>query len=93
MWLSVASLWEMAIKISPGRLAFDQPFEDFIAQQLEMNSVDLLNITVAHAAQVARLPFHHRDPFDRLLVAQASIERLVLVSADTIFDAYNVQRL
>jgi PIN domain nuclease of toxin-antitoxin system len=90
--LSVASLWEMAIKVSLGKLTISQPLNMFMAQQLHLNAINLLNISVDHAAMVATLPFHHRDPFDRLLVAQAIVERLSFLSVDTVFDAYGVDR-
>jgi PIN domain nuclease of toxin-antitoxin system len=93
VYLSVASLWEMAIKISLGRLQLAQPFETFIPHQLSLNRIGLLGVTISHAAKVATLPFHHRDPFDRLLVAQAQIEQMLLVSGDAAFDAYSVTRL
>lgn len=91
--LSVASLWEMAIKISLGKLTIQAPFAAFIPEQLHQNGIALLGITINHAAKVTALPFHHRDPFDRLLVAQAQSEQLTLISADAIFDAYGVTRL
>ncbi len=69
VYLSVASLWEIAIKISLGRLQLAQDFEAFMAQQLVLNRIDILNITLKQTSQVATLPFHHRDPFDRLLIA------------------------
>ncbi len=92
-YLSVASLWEMAIKISLGRLQLAQPFETFIPHQLSLNRIGLLGITMSHTARVAALPFHHRDPFDRLLVAQAQVEQMPLMSSDPAFDAYGITRL
>jgi PIN domain nuclease of toxin-antitoxin system len=91
--LSIASLWEMAIKISLGKLQLATPFEEFIPAQLTSNGITLLNITVPQAAGIIALPFHHRDPFDRLLISQAVVERIPIVSADVIFDAYPVTRL
>jgi PIN domain nuclease of toxin-antitoxin system len=91
--LSVASLWEMAIKISLGKLRLAQPFEVLLPQQLGLNHIALLNITVEHAAAVATLPFHHCDPFDRLLIAQAKAEAIPIVGSDAAFDAYPVTRL
>ena len=93
MFLSVGSLWEMAIKISLGKLHIAQPFDRFILQQLGLNSIELLDITVAHAAAVTSLPFHHRDPFDRLLIAQAQVEHMPIVGNDAAFDAYGITRL
>ena len=90
---SVASLWEMAIKLSIGKLTLAAPFDVLIPQQLGLNGIELLNINTDHAAAVATLPFHHRDPFDRLLIAQATVEKMPIVSIDTAFDAYSVKRL
>jgi PIN domain nuclease of toxin-antitoxin system len=91
--LSVASLWEMAIKISLGRLRLGQPFELLIREQLDLNGIETLAIDLSHVAAVVTLPFHHRDPFDRLLIAQAIVEDIPLVSVDSAFDAYPVNRL
>jgi PIN domain nuclease of toxin-antitoxin system len=93
LFISVASLWEMAIKISLGKLTLTQPFESLIAEQLSINSIELMDIKIDHVGQVARLPLHHRDPFDRLLVAQAIVEQMPIVSADAAFDLYSVRRL
>ncbi len=91
--LSVASLWEIAIKLSLGKLAIQGPFTPFISEQLRHNGISLLGITLAHTAHVTTLPFYDRDPFDRLLVAQAHSEHLPIISADKMFDAYGVTRL
>jgi PIN domain nuclease of toxin-antitoxin system len=92
-FLSVASLWELAIKLSIGKLTLAAPFDVLIPQQLSLNGFELLNIEIAHAAAVATLPLHHRDPFDRLLIAQAQVENMSIVSIDAAFDAYSVARL
>ncbi len=91
--LSLASVWEMAIKLSLGKLTLTQPFAQFIPEQLRLNRIELLPIQFAHAATVATMPFHHRDPFDRLMAAQCQVEGLPIVSHDQAFDAYSVQRL
>jgi PIN domain nuclease of toxin-antitoxin system len=91
--LSTASLWEIAIKTSPGKLTLAQPYDLFIPEQLGLNSVEELPISLAHLAEVSTLPFHHRDPFDRLLISQAIIESVAIVSADSAFDAYSITRL
>ena len=90
---SIVSVWEMAIKISLGKLTVAQPLDQFLRQQLSLNHVALLEIKLGHALAVAALPFHHRDPFDRLLVAQCQAENLPIVSQDSAFDAYSLQRL
>ena len=91
--LSVASLWEIAIKLRLGKLTVAVPIEVLMTQQLTQNDIVLLPITVAPLIVVSTLPLHHRDPFDRLLVAQALVEQMPIVSADPAFDAYPVQRL
>ncbi len=91
--LSIASVWEMAIKISLGKLTIDAPFHTFISAQLRRNGIALLGISVDHTNQVVSMPFHHRDPFDRLLVAQAIVEQVPIVSADTVFSTYSTNRI
>ena len=91
--ISAASLWEIAIKIGIGKLTLTQPFDTFIPDQLTRNAIDLLPITVPHLALVSTLPLHHRDPFDRLLVAQAIIEQILIVSIDDKFDLYGANRI
>jgi PIN domain nuclease of toxin-antitoxin system len=91
--LSVASVWETAIKQNLGRLPIPEPLDSFIPAHLRTNRITLLPIQLRHTFAVARLPLHHRDPFDRLLVAQAISESIPVVSADGAFDAYPVQRL
>jgi PIN domain nuclease of toxin-antitoxin system len=90
--LSLASVWEIAIKVRIGRLPLPLPLDTFIPEQLRLNRLDLLPITLEHTFEVARLPLHHRDPFDRLLIAQAIGEGIPIVSADEAFDAYPVER-
>ena len=91
--LSTASLWEIAIKLSIGKLSLPQPFEPFVRQQLSINAIGILQIETGHLDVVSTLPFHHRDPFDRLLVAQAIVEQVPIVSADGEFDGYSIGRL
>jgi PIN domain nuclease of toxin-antitoxin system len=91
LFLSLASIWEIAIKSSVGRLKIADPLESFIPTEMQANDIELLDLTFRHVARVATLPFHHRDPFD--LVCQAAEERLTLVSVDPIFDRYQVPRV
>lgn len=91
--LSVVSIREVAIKASLGKLSFAEPFEVLIPQQLKLNGIELLNIKTEHAAIITTLPFHHRDPFDRLLIAQSMVERLSILSADINFDNYPIERV
>jgi PIN domain nuclease of toxin-antitoxin system len=91
--LSMASLWEMAIKVSLGKLTLAQPFDEFIPRQLQLNQIEVLAIELPHVTAVVEMPFHHRDPFDRLMAAQCRIEGFPIVSSDPIFDAYSIRRI
>lgn len=91
--LSVASAWEIAIKLSIGKLALAEPFEMLIPREIDQGGLILLPITLPHTAIVSKLPHHHRDPFDRLLIAQAMAEGMSILSADSAFDAYPITRL
>ena len=91
--LSLVSCWEMAIKLSLGKLRLPGAIERFIPEHLAANAFHQLAITFRHVAKVATLPFHHRDPFDRLLAAQAIEERCAIVSADPVFRKYGVTRI
>jgi len=91
--VSVATCWEIAIKAGLKKLNLGEPATTFLARELATNRFELLGIELAHATFVETLPPHHKDPFDRLLVAQALIDNLPLVSADTILDQYGVTRL
>ncbi len=91
--VSPASYWEIAIKVSLSKLDLHASYEEFMARGIEGNQFDVLPINTRHTAVVSKLPFHHRDPFDRLLVAQATVEQLAIVSADSALDAYEVTRL
>ena len=95
-YLSMASLWEIAIKYSSGRLTLMEPYETLIPRLLQANGINLLNMSVDHMSEVASLPFPdstHRDPFDRLIIAQSRIEDIPVLSIDVKFDAYGIQRL
>jgi len=92
-YVSLASLWEIAIKVSVGKLTFAPSFEERVPEQIAINGFETLDIQTNHLFEVARLPFHHRDPFDRLLIAQSLVETMPLLSVDAAFDAYGVQRI
>ena len=91
--ISSASYWEIAIKVSIGKLALHQPHEDFMDACLNKYGFSILGIDLKHTARLIGLPFHHKDPFDRLLVAQAIVENIPIVSNDTTLDAYRIGRL
>ena len=91
--VSIASCWEVAIKVSAGKLQLGEAASTFLPREIAKNSFDLLPISLNHATAVESLPMHHRDPFDRLLIAQAILEKLPIVSDDPVFDLYQVARL
>ncbi len=91
--VSPASHWEIAIKMKTGKLILRESLLDFVHHAIFDNGFMILPIEPKHTAFVATLPFHHKDPFDRLLVAQALAEGIPLVSADATLDQYGVQRV
>ena len=91
-FVSAASIWETAIKVSIGKMSLMAPFDDIFPRQLEINGFDLLPVKIEHSSIVATLPFHHRDPFDRIIAAQAIAESMFIVSLDEIFDHYGINR-
>ena len=93
LFLSAASLWEVSIKVSLGKLNLGAPFGELVPEELARQRIAVLPIEMAHLNAVATLPFHHRDPFDRLIVAQALTEKMPVIGVDESFDAYGVQRI
>jgi len=91
VYLSIVSLWEIAIKLNLGKLSLQQDYEA-IETELEASDILLLPITFNDTIQTRDLPLHHRDPFDRMLIAQAITRSLTVISRDTAFDAYPIQR-
>lgn len=90
--VSAASAWEIAVKLRKGTLVFERGDLRDIADQIRAQDFEELAITVSHAERAGRLPAHHPDPFDRLLIAQAQAEGLTLVSNEELFDRYGVTR-
>ena len=93
IFLSIASLWEIAIKVALGKLALNERFDLLIPREIKDGGFLTLAIDVPHTIVVSTLPHHHRDPFDRMLIAQAMAEGMPIVGADPAFDAYGVTRL
>jgi PIN domain nuclease of toxin-antitoxin system len=91
LYFSIASLWEIAIKQGLGKLEIQRPFRD-LKPALAQLDIQILPITFADTETYLSLPLHHRDPFDRILVAQAIARNLILVSRDALLDAYPIQR-
>lgn len=92
LYLSPASFWEIAIKISIGKYSLPIPFQTFVETQLRSNAISILPIELSHADLITKMPFHHRDPFDRLLISQALAEDLTIITSDALFDLYGVNR-
>ena len=91
--LGIASVWEIAIKSSIGKLNLEMSIQELVNEQIINNGIELLGITTEHIAIVANLPLHHRDPFDRLIISQAMVEQIPVVGTDKVFDLYPIQRL
>ncbi|MBI4750807.1 MAG: type II toxin-antitoxin system VapC family toxin [Acidobacteria bacterium] len=91
--ISPASYWELAIKISIGKYLLTEPYADFMKRAIIGNGLIILPIAPVHTSVLTSLPFHHKDPFDRLLIAQSIAEGIPIVSADAVFDTYPVVRL
>ena len=88
----MASFWEIAIKLSLGKLRLPAAIERYLPEQMSLNGFETLEITFRQIAATIALPWQHRDPFDRLLAAQALGEKISIVSRDAVFDAYGVKR-
>lgn len=93
LFMSRASAWEMAIKLSIGKLRLNEPLRDVLVDARTTRGIAPLAIKEAHVLRVCGLPLHHRDPFDRILAAQALEEGLTVLSADASFDTYGVLRV
>jgi PIN domain nuclease of toxin-antitoxin system len=90
--LSIASVWEIQIKLQLGKLNLNSSLPVLIENQQRVNNLQLLPIELAHIWGLTNLPNHHRDPFDRLLIAQVIVEQIPIVSIDSVFDNYPIQR-
>jgi PIN domain nuclease of toxin-antitoxin system len=93
IFVSIATPWEIAIKVAIGKLVLNEPFATYVPREIAQNRLTIPPITLDHPLIVATLPHHHRDPFDRLLIAQSMAERMPILSADATFDAYGIARL
>jgi PIN domain nuclease of toxin-antitoxin system len=90
LYLSVASVWEMQLKIARGKLALSRSLQEVIAGQCQTNGIRLLNLELSHIFRLETLPFNHSDPFDRILIAQAQVEGMAIVTSDGAFAQYGV---
>ena len=91
--LSVASVWEMQIKIQLGKLKLSLPLKELVKNQQEINDLTVSPVALTHVLALDALPFNHKDPFDRLLIAQSIAEGLTIVTADSQFSTYSVKLL
>ena len=91
--LSAASVWEIVIKFQLGKLPLPVHPRDFVPSRLEITQTNVLEISAAHVLRIADLPNHHRDPFDRVIIAQAAVENLPVLTSDRVFSAYTIELL
>jgi PIN domain nuclease of toxin-antitoxin system len=91
--VSIASLWEIAIKYSLGKLQLKKTYDQLFPEQLEENNIDVMIVKLEHLKLLCNLPFHHRDPFDRIIICQALFGQITLISKDTILDNYKIKRV
>lgn len=93
LYFSIAGYWEIAIKVSIGKLKLNKQWAKIIKREMQLNFIKLLPITMEHCNCLAELPFHHRDPFERIMIAQAQIEKMPLLSDDNQFKKYTIELL
>jgi len=93
VFLSAVSLWEMCIKMSLGKLSLKEGWFEIVQHEMKGNFIEWLPIEMQHCLELVNLPFHHRDPFDRMLIAQAIVEKMQILSRDTRFTDYPIQRV
>lgn len=93
IYLSIASLWEMAIKISLNKLKINQSLEEFRKEHIVGSNIKILDIKIKHLAKLESLKFKHRDPFDRMLACQCAEENMVIISKDKVFNKYSIKRI
>lgn len=91
VWISVVSLWEIIAKVQIGKLTLPSPVGNYLSEKLRMNGVSVLPLTFSHVRRLEGIPLHHRDPFDRILIAQSLEENIPLVTSDSAFENYSVQ--
>ena len=93
LFLSIASLWEIAIKVNIGKLTLPKLYANFVSEQIKLNDIEILPISLEHLNVISTLPLYHKDPFDRLIIAQSLVENLTVISKDSAFDAYPITKL
>jgi PIN domain nuclease of toxin-antitoxin system len=91
LWLSVASIWEILTKVQIGKMPLPEPTGPYIVKKLAENRIETLPVSLDHVLKIETLPLHHRDPFDRILIAQSLKENLPLITSDSVFNRYDVE--
>jgi len=90
LFLSTATIWEISIKVNNKKFTIPQPLNKLIEQQCSLDGITIMDIKPIHAIEAGDLPLHHKDPFDRMIIAQASIENLTVVTSNSVFEKYDV---
>ncbi|MEL6438655.1 MAG: type II toxin-antitoxin system VapC family toxin [Cyanobacteria bacterium J06621_8] len=93
LFLSSATLWELSIKVNNGKISIPQPLNKLVTKECPQDNIKILEIKPIHAINAGNLPLHHKDPFDRMIITQAMIENLIVVTSDVIFQKYDVSVL
>jgi PIN domain nuclease of toxin-antitoxin system len=93
IFISMATIWELSIKISLKKLEIPGDLSEFVSEHVYGNKIEILSIQLPHLYQLQNLSFHHRDPFDRLIISQAIFEHLPIISADSAMDRYPIKRI
>ena len=93
LFLSIASLWEIAIKVNIGKLTLPKLYANFVSEQIKLNDIEILPISLEHLNVISTLDLYHKDPFDRLIIAQNLVENLTVISKYSAFDAYPITKL
>jgi PIN domain nuclease of toxin-antitoxin system len=91
LWLSVASIWEILTKVQIGKMLLPEPTGPYIVKKLAENRIETLPVSLDHVLKIETLPLHHRDPFDRILIAQSLKENLPLITSDSVFNHYDIE--
>ena len=93
LFLSIDSLWEIAIKVNIGKLTWPKLYANFVSEQIKLNDIEILPISLEHLNLISTFPLYHKDPFDRLIIAQSLVENLTVISKDSAFNAYPITKL
>lgn len=93
IFISMASIWELSIKSSLGKISLEQPLDEFVDEHVKGNDIRILKIELPHVLRIENLPFYHRDPFDRLIISQSIEDNIPIIGSDKTFDSYPIKRI